>query len=288
MRIRESVGIFAAVLLIFLTLLFCSSVSAKTSAEVSLSRDFGYRIGDVVSARVKVNGIPEGYLLDAGALPQPMTKLNGDIEFAGWERDGDSLTFHFRIFRGVEKVTKIDLPFPNLVYVKGKKTITVTPPKTEVELSPLSYAGTLRFLPSVSPQLFDPWRKNGPLFWLGIAAVIGGLGLIILIGDILERRSAPRIHPYHWALKELRLLRKNPDDAWVERAFSIFHGALNRRFGKVVFAADCDELLLGEVGKELFRLSDRRLYHEEEPDLDREKLISMMEEFFTKLIWEES
>ncbi|MBI4119831.1 MAG: hypothetical protein HY456_03235, partial [Parcubacteria group bacterium] len=50
---------------------------------------------------------------------------------------------------------------------------------------------------------------------------------------------------------------------------------------------DPDVRYLGELGIKILNLSDRRLYHQEEVDVDRETLMAMMREFFTKMIWEE-
>ncbi len=260
---------------------------SKPSASVTLERRIGYRNGDVVTARIAVKNLPKGFVFDGKALPQPGTKLNDYVEFAGWEREGDITVLRAQLFRLADRVALIAVPFPKMTFRTGDKRIKVDVPQAQILFAPLSSDKLLRLLPSLKPDAIDSLREGGPFSLFVLGAIIAVFALFVFVCDVVEKRKSPRISPYVAALRELKKLRKRPEEAWVEQCFAIFHRALDRRFGRVVFSNDPDVRYLGELGIKILNLSDRRLYHQEEVDVDRETLMAMMREFFTKMIWEE-
>ncbi len=257
------------------------------SAKVRLEQGIGYRTGDVITVRVKVEGLPKCSVLNFIFVPEKGAKLDKFFEFAGWNITGDDIVLKLQIFRLADTVSRVPLPLPKLQYGCDGKTFKVALPKTTILFGPISAKDILEILPSMAPPMIDSARENGPFAMMILGGVVAVFSLFILIFNAVERRKSPQVHPYVVALRKLKKLKKQPKEAWVDGCFKIFHEALDSRFGKVMFSGDPDVKYLTETGKGLFRLSDRRMYHDEKTEFSPDAVMAATKTFFTEMKWSE-
>lgn len=277
-------------LVLFLSPNLVLAKDAKPKAVLKLERTVGYRNGDIVTAHVVMNGVPEGFVLDGKSFPGAGFKLNNYAEFAGWKKDGGEIILRAQIFRLVDGVWSMQIPFPKLVFKNKGKILEVSLQPATILIGPISSNKIIQFLPSLIPPAIDTVREDGPfmLMWLGIIAAI--FSALVFVCGLIEKRKSPAVSPYIAALRELKKLKKKTlsEDEKINKAFEIFHRALERRFGRVIFSGDPDAKYFGQRGQALLKLSDEYLYHENKPEFSAEAIMEAMKEFFTKMLWEES
>jgi len=262
----------------------------KPKIALKLERTVGYKNGDVVIAHIVVSGVPDGFVLDGKSFPRIGSKLNSFAEFAGWRKDGQEIILRVQIFRLVDGVWSVRVPFPKLVFKKKGETFNVSLRSATILMGPLSSSKLIQFLPSLLPPVIDIAREDGPfaLMWLGIVTAI--FAVLIFVCGFVEKRKSSAAHPYVAALLALKKLKKKElsEEEKINKSFEIFQAALEKRFGRVIFSDDPDIKYFGQSGQALLKLSDEYLYHENKPELGAEMVIEAMTEFFTKMFWEES
>lgn len=275
-------------LVFFLSTSLVLAGDAKPKAILKLERTVGYRNGDVVIARVVVSDVPEGFVLDGKSFPGTGSRLNNYAEFAGWKVDGQEIILRAQIFRLVDGVWSMQVPFPKLVFKNKEEILSISLRPATILFGPLSSNKLIQFLPSLLPPAIDTAREHGPFSLMALGIIAAIFAVLIFICDLVEKRRSPALHPYIAALRKLKKLKQKPKEIWTDECFKIFHQALDARFGKTMFSHDPDVKYLTERGRGLMTLSDRRLYFGQKIDFSEETIMEATTEFFTKMLWEES
>ena len=219
-------------------------------------RAYGYRVGDVVARRIRID-VPEGLVLDAASVPQPGAR-GKPIELRSVARRSEAapggrridLTLEYQLFSSPPQVRTLELPTVTLQF-KGRPRdqslrieawpVTLAP-LVPVEVSPRRGLGELQ--PDAPAPPIDTAAVRQRLVGYGALALV----LLALLAEVYFgapwRARAQR--PFAQAWRGVRRLTPaSGAPAWREATRSL-HRALDRTAGEVVFAHGIDRLIAAQ------------------------------------------
>ncbi len=243
------------------------------SVKASIDREYGYYIGDLVTASYIID-LPPHHTLNPASLPKEHSSLDSQIDIkniiikktgsGGYPSYRTSLIY--QVFVSTERADFFDIPEIHFSYGPDENPSlrTAVLPPLRIVISPLAPEGA-----SYKPAI--PWMRksffSGILWWVGIALLLtNSLFLFFLIRKSLSTRS-----PFTLAL------RKMPGKTDALTALVVFRSALNEAAGKAIFASNLDDFIQAiprgaayrDELRELILLSDEMSFNPEyhpEPD----------------------
>ncbi len=223
--------------------------------EASEPRAYGYQVGDLVRRHVSVHA-PDGWRIDEATLPRPGRRgqalelrravIQTRSEPGGKRHD---LMLEYQVFLSPATVRTIEIAPMRLRFDGAGRSeellveawpVTVAP-LAPVVVSPRRGLGELQ--PDRDPPLIDTSMRQ--------LRLIGyGTGAALLLGWLAWLHFGPpwraaRNQPFGRAWRELRQLPADlPEPQW-RGAVRLFHEALNRSAGEVLFEPGLERFLAG-------------------------------------------
>ena len=213
--------------------------AALASVKGSINREYGYYIGDLVTASYTID-LPPHHSLNPASLPKEHSSLDQQIDIKkilvektssrGYPSYRTSVIY--QVFVSTERADFFDIPEIHFSYgPDGSSSIhTAVLPPLRIVISPLAPQGA-----SYKPAI--PWTRksffSGILWWAGIALL--SMNSLFLFVSIRKRLSTPS--PFTRALRKLSGKTDAP------AALVLFRSALNEAAGKAIFASNLDDLI---------------------------------------------
>ena len=255
-----------------LSMLLASGAHAQAAdgprVEASEPRAFGYQLGDLVQRNVSVHA-PDGWRLDEATLPRPGGRgqalelrravIQTQSEPGGRRHD---LVLEYQVFLSPATVRTIEIAPMRLRFDgagRSEELLVEAWPVTVAPLAPVLVSprrGLGELQPDRDPPLIDTSLRQLRLIgWSTAMALV--LGWLAWLHLGLPWRAA-RNQPFGRAWRVLRDLPLDLPEVQWRSAVRLFHEALNRSAGEVLF----------EPGLERF-LADRPAFHGVRDDLVR-------------------
>ena len=223
--------------------------------EASEPRAFGYQVGDLVQRNVSLHA-PDGWRLDEATLPRPGGRgqplelrravIQTQSEPGGKRHD---LVLEYQVFLSPTTVRTIEIAPMRLRFDGAGRSeellveawpVTVAP-LAPVVVSPRRGLGELQ--PDRDPPLVDTSMRQLRLIGWGTAMALL-LGWLAWMHLGLPWRAA-RNQPFGRAWRELRRLPADLPEVQWRSAVRLFHEALNRSAGEVMFEPGLERFLAG-------------------------------------------
>ncbi len=249
------------------------SSALLSSVKASIDREYGYYIGDLVTASYTIV-LPPHHSLNPASLPKEHSSLDRQIDIKniiiektssrGYPNYRTSVIY--QVFVSTERADFFDIPQIHFSYgPDGNSSIhTAVLPPLRIVISPLAPQGA-----SYKPAI--PWTRRsffpGILFWAGVGLLL--TDSLFLFFLIRKRLSTPS--PFTLALRKMSGKTDAP------AALVLFRSALNEAAGKAIFASNLDDFIqtiprgaaYRDEIRELILLSDEMSFNPEyhpEPD----------------------
>lgn len=221
--------------------------------EASEPRAFGYQVGDLVQRHISVHA-PDGWRLDEATLPRPggrgqALELRRAVHQTQSEPGGKrhDLALEYQVFLSPATVRTIEIAPMRLRFDGAGRSeellveawpVTVAP-LAPVVVSPRRGLGELQ--PDRDPPLIDTSMRQ-------LRLVGWGAGAAWLLGWLAWLHLGPpwraaRNQPFGRAWRELRQLPTDLPELQWRSAVRLFHEALNRSAGEVIFEPGLERFL---------------------------------------------
>ena len=240
MNARTIVGRAAAWLLALAAGAASAAGPATLQAQTEEPRAYGWRVGDVLQRRIRID-VPDGLALDAASLPRPGARGRA-LELRAVRRDRsegrEELVLEYQVFLSPPSVRTLEMP-PVVLHFEGRPRaqdlrvdawpVTVAP-LVPPEVSPRRGLGELQ--PDIDAPPIDTTALHTRLVaWLGAATLLAGVLALRHFGLPWWNR---RHRPFARAWPALRGLAADDPDAW-RQACERLHAAFNESGGEVLF-----------------------------------------------------
>jgi len=220
------------VFLIFF-LFFTANALAEDSAkcDVSVSKQYGYFIGDLVYVKYHIT-VPLGMELDLDSLPAEGTEIEKWLELVKIKilekKDHEiKLLFVYQVFILGSVTQKAKIPPVEFRY--GSESLESPP--VSLQISPLTHKKS-----KFRPPIF--WEHADSLTFYSkiLGGVLVAMGLFFLA--LFARKSFLRVSPFKEALKKIKSTKTQS----VIFALTTFRDSLNQKAGCAIFANNLESL----------------------------------------------
>lgn len=266
----------AGLLLIILFLgLFKLLGSKNPSTDLSpplltVSRTFGYGLGDLVEHQISVSA-PVPYVLETNVLPKPGS-LNTWLYLRQikikTEQDNNlnhyQIQITYQLFQGVKQATRIKIPSFPLHFTDAQRRLNTQTPPWVFEYTPLIPATTANERIQIRPTMALPPTALSQSIYTFTLLLIGCLMTTLYAAwrfDLLPflRRSS---RPFAQAYNQIRQLQDPETDPEVYlTALKIIHQAFNHSAGHTVFFERIDEFYQQKPGFNKFKTETQQFFN---------------------------
>jgi len=233
-------------LLLLTLVLFCqNSLAEKNSSidfEIAPSRNYGFTLGDEISATVLIN-TSYGYQLEEATMPKP-GPINDWLSLTGIKLEEDQedydyqLHLYYQVFKSVKQSIQLTIPEFPLTFDNRLKNISIIIPAWDITYNPLVPASISDNQVTIQAARKPTQLINSNLIpvisWLLLFAFLIALYLAWIYDKLpfLNRYSGPFARSCH---NLIELNNKPETESKTREALSCFHQAINECAGRTVF-----------------------------------------------------